>query len=119
VLEHEGGLVVWNGEGVQRFGAGHRLVTLGLDRVQVVDPGSRYVTLTIAPLRAFQDRFRNDDRRRSIKVYGPRGEFVAEIPAESARFHAGEGGLGFSASLPGRLSLSQAYENAYLVRVER
>lgn len=118
-LEHEGGLVVWNGEGVQRFGEGHRVVALGDDRVQIIDRDSRYSPLTIAPLRAFWDRFRNDDRRRSLRIYGPRGEWIAEIPAESARFHAGEGGLGFSAALPGGLSLSQAFENAYLVRVER
>jgi hypothetical protein len=116
-LEHADGLVVWNG-GLQRYPRGTGLVLLGADRLQLQVQGGRFVPLTIAPLRAFWDRYQNDARRASLRIYGPRGEWLAEIPSASARFHGGEAGLGFSASLPQQLLLNQAWENAYLVRVE-
>jgi hypothetical protein len=117
-LEHEDGLIVWNGGPVQRHPRGVRLVPLGQDRLQLLDQGGRYTALTIAPLRAFWDRYQNDDRRRSLRIYGPRGEWIAEIPSAAATFHGGEAGLGFSAHLDGQLLLNQAWENAYLVRIE-
>ena len=126
VLEHQAGLVLWGtGAEAEVLPPDHRLDSSGAE-LRVLLPDQRLRVLKPGAPPPLDERVAFNDRRGSIRVFGPRRELLAELPRERVRLAGGAQGVFLSADFPQGvsardarpLSLLMAAQNRYLLRIE-
>ena len=126
VLEHQAGLNVYAaGSAPERLPPVYSLEPTPTE-LRIAQPNGAYRTLTAPPAPRPEQRLATNTGRRSLRLLGPGGEGLAELPQDRVTLHGGSGGLFLSAAFPSGLggddrtpmTLYMAEHNRYLARVE-
>lgn len=126
VLEHQAGLNVYAaGSAPERLPPVYSLEPTPTE-LRIAQPNGGYRTLTAPPAPRPEQRLATNTGRGSVRLLGPGGEGLAELPQDRVTLHGGSGGLFLSAAFPSGLggddrtpmTLYMAEHNRYLARVE-
>jgi len=129
-------LILESGAGLVLFGEDSEPEIVGLSATLTTTPsGNAYALLqpngvlrflVPPPLPQLEQRVVFVPERDSVRILGPIGEVLAEIPQASVTLHNGAAGLFLTASLPdglpgdpGPMQLSMTADNRYLLRVDQ
>ncbi len=125
-LQHGTGLILFGSrdDGPEQLGLDYQLEESGA-HLRLLLPGQPPRDLVGAPRPAVEDRLAFDDQRDSVRIFGPYGDPIAELPRAAVSLPGGAHGVFLRGTLPDGLpslprpfAVVMATDNRYLLRIE-